>query len=264
MDIAELSVRRPVLMVMVYILICAIAAVFVPRLGIALTPDIEFPSVSVFTSFSNVGPEEIDTNVTKVLTNQLSRIKGLKKITSTSRTGSSWINLEFGYNCDLDEVTSDVESAIARVSGWLPDGCGSPSVMKFNMSSRPIMRLAVEGDLPINELKTVAEDTVSPFIERVEGVASVDIQGGAAKEIRVDVSTNRLEAYGLSLSSIAAALAARNFQLSSGEITQNGIDYEIITSEYYHNLDDIRQTILSTSNGAVIRVDDIADVYEQY
>ncbi len=264
MDIAELSVRRPVLMVMVYILICAIAAVFVPRLGIALTPDIEFPSVSVFTSFSNVGPEEIDTNVTKVLTNQLSRIKGLKKITSTSRTGSSWINLEFGYNCDLDEVTGDVESAIARVSGMLPDGCGSPSVMKFNMSSRPIMRLAVEGDLPINELKTVAEDTVSPFIERVEGVASVDIQGGAAKEIRVDVSTNRLEAYGLSLSSIAAALAARNFQLSSGEITQNGIDYEIITSEYYHNLDDIRQTILSTSNGAVIRVDDIADVYEQY
>lgn len=264
MDIAELSVRRPVLMVMVYILICAIAAVFVPRLGIALTPDIEFPSVSVFTSFSNVGPEEIDTNVTKVLTNQLSRIKGLKKITSTSRTGSSWINLEFGYNCDLDEVTSDVESAIARVSGWLPDGCGSPSVMKFNMSSMPIMRLAVEGDLPINELKTVAEDTVSPFLERVDGVASVDVQGGASKEIRVDVSTNRLEAYGLSLSTIAAALAARNYQLSSGEITQNGIDYEIITSEYYHNLDDIRQTILSTSNGAVIRVDDIADVYEQY
>lgn len=264
MDIAELSVRRPVLMVMVYILICAIAAVFVPRLGIALTPDIEFPVVSVSTSYANVGPEEIDTNVTKVLTNQLSRIKGLKKISSTSRAGSSWITLEFGYNSDLDEVTSDVESAIARVTSWLPDGCSSPSVMKFNMSSMPIMRLAVEGDLPINELKTVAEDIVSPYLERVDGVASVDVQGGAAKEIRVDVSTNRLEAYGLSLSSIAAALAARNFQLSSGEITQNGIDYEIITSEYYHNLDDIRQTILSTSNGAVIRVDDIANVYEQY
>ena len=264
MDIAELSVRRPVLMVMVYILICAIAAVFVPRLGIALTPDIEFPMVTVFTNYSNVGPEEIDTNVTKVISNQLTRIKGLKKITSMSQAGSSRIMMEFGYNCDLDEVTSDVESAIARVSSWLPDGCGSPSVMKFNMSSMPIMRLAVEGDLPINELKTIAEDTVSPYLERVDGVASVDVQGGAAKEIRVDVSTNRLEAYGLSLSTIAAALGARNYQLSSGEITQNGIDYEIITSEYYHTLDDIRQTILSTSNGAVIRVDDIATVYEQY
>lgn len=264
MDIAELSVRRPVLMVMVYILICAIAAVFVPRLGIALTPDIEFPMVTVFTNYSNVGPEEIDTNVTKVISNQLSRIKGLKKITSVSQAGSSRISLEFGYNCDLDEVTSDIESAIARVTGMLPDGCSSPSVFKFNMSSMPIMRLAVEGDLPINELKTVAEDTVSPYLERVDGVASVDVQGGASKEIRVDVSTNRLEAYGLSLSTIAAALAARNYQLSSGEITQNGIDYEIITSEYYHSLDDIRQTILSTSNGAVIRVDDIADVYEQY
>ncbi|MBO4728126.1 MAG: efflux RND transporter permease subunit [Spirochaetaceae bacterium] len=264
MDIAELSVRRPVLMVMVYILICVIALVFVPRLGIALTPDIEFPRITVSTSYPNVGPEEIDTNVTKVLTNQLTRIKGLKKVTSTSQAGSSRISLEFGYNSDLDEVTSDVESAIARVSSWLPDGCGSPSVFKFNMSNMPILFLAVEGDLPINELKAIAEDTVSPYFERVEGVASVDVWGGAAKEIRVDVSTNRLEAYGLSLSSIASALAARNFQLSSGEITQNGIDYEIITSEYYHNLDDIRQTILSTSNGAVIRVDDVATVYEQY
>lgn len=264
MDIAELSVRRPVLMVMVYVLICAIAAVFIPRLGIALTPSIEFPMLTVYTSYSNVGPEEIDNNVTKVITDQLSRIKGLKNVTSMSQTGSSRISLEFGYNCDLDEATNDVESAIARVTGRLPDGCGTPSVMKFDMSSMPIMRLTVEGDLPINELKAIAEDTVSPFLERVDGVASVDVNGGAAKQIRIDVSVNRLEAYGLSLASISNALATRNFQLSSGEITQNGIDYEIITSEYFQNLDDIRQTILSTSNGAVIRVDDVATVYEQF
>lgn len=264
MDISELSVRRPVLMVMVYVLICVVAAVFIPKLGIALTPNVEFPMLAVMTTYSNVGPEEIDTNVTKVITNQLSRIQGIKNITSTSSAGRSQIQLEFAYNSDLDKASRDVESAVSRISGWLPDGCGTPTVIKFDASMMPIMRLSVEGDLPINELKTLAEDKVSPFLERLEDVANVDVQGGAAKEIRVDVSVNRLEAYGLTLSSIAQALAARNYQLSSGEITQNGIDYEIITSEYYQNLDEIRQTIISTAQGSIIRVDDVATVYEQY
>ena len=136
--------------------------------------------------------------------------------------------------------------------------------MKFDMSAMPMMRLVIEGDLPLNELKSIAENTVQPMIERVNGVASTDVMGGAAKEIHVDVSTNRLEAYNLTLSDITSVLASRNIQISSGNITHDGMDYEIVTNEYYDSLDDIRNTIVKTDNIASIRIDDVATVSETF
>lgn len=263
MTISELSVKKPVTITMVYVAILVIASVFLPRLGIALFPDTSMPILSVRTTYSNVGPEEIDKTVTEVLVNQLRRVAGLKSITSTSSAGQSTIRMEFGYDKDLDEAMNDITSAISRVQNQLPDDCGSPSVMKFDMNSRPIMRLAITGDMSVAELRALAEDTVAPFIERVDGVASTDVYGGASLQVRVDVSNNRLEAYGLTLSSITSALAARNVQVSNGTITQNTTDYEIVTDEYFKSLDDIRNTPLTTSGGVTIRLDDIAEVYEQ-
>lgn len=264
MTLAELSVRRPVTIVMVYLLICVIAGVFIPSLGIALYPETTMPMLSVSTSYPNVGPEEIDTSVTQVLTNQLTRIKGLESISSTSSNGSSRISLSFGYDADLDEAYDEIESMLNRISNRLPDGCNTPTVMKFDMSSSPIMRLALEGDLALNELKNLAENTIAPVLERVEGVASVEANGGANKQVKVDVIQNRLDAYGISLNTISQSLQQRNIQLSSGEITQDGMDYEIVTSEYFTSLDDIRKTVVSTIDGVEVRVDDIANVYTEY
>ncbi len=262
MNISELSVRRPVTITMIYVLACVIACVFIPRLGIALYPSTEMPMISVNTSYPNVGPEEIDVNVTDVIVNRLSRISGLKSISTNSSNGRSRVMLEFGYDKDLDEAYDDITAALSNISNQLPDECGIPSIWKFNMDSMPIMRLAVEGDLPIDELKTVAEDTIQPMLERVDGVATTDVSGGVAREVIVDVSRNRLEALGLTLQNITSALSSRNIQVSSGRITKGTLDYEIVTNEYYQSLDDIRNTIVTTKDGVAIRIDDVADVYE--
>ncbi len=262
MNISELSVRRPVTITMLYVLACVIAAVFIPRLGIALYPSTEMPMLTVSTSYPNVGPEEIDTNVTDVITSRLNRITGLKSIVSTSRNGRSQIRLEFGYDTDLEQAKDDVTAALSNISNRLPEECGTPSIFQFNIDSRPIMQLAVEGDLPVDELKTLAEDIVQPLLERVDGVATTEVSGGVAREIIVDLSRNRLEAFGLTAQNIRSALAARNMQVSSGTITHNDMDYEIVTSEYYQSLEDIRTTVIATKDGAAIRLDDVADVYE--
>lgn len=264
MSIAELSVRRPVTMTMAYVLVIVIACVFIPQLGTALFPSTTMPFLMVSTTYTGVGPEEIDDTVTTVIVNQLKGISGLDSITSTSQTGSSRIQLEFGYDIDLDDAYDDVSSALSRITSQLPDNCGTPSIRRFDSSSMPIMRLGVSGELALDELKTLSEDTIQPLLERVDGVASVDIRGGANREIHIDVIHNRMEAYGISLQSVSSALAARNIQLSSGDITQNGMDYEIITSEYFQSLDDIRQTVISKSDNGVIRVDDVANVYEAF
>ncbi|GHV87459.1 acriflavin resistance protein [Spirochaetia bacterium] len=263
MDISELSVRKPVTVTMLYILVCVIAAVFIPRLGIALYPSVSMPSVNIMTSYSNVGPEEIDKTVTKPIFNALRRIADVKNITSRSSSGRSQVQLEFGYNKNMDEAVDDVTAALTRITNSLPSGCGAPTVMRFSMSAMPIMRMAVTGDVSLDELRVISEDTVQPLLERVSGVASAEINGGVSREIHVDVNNNRLEAYGLTLQTITSALAARNIQTSNGTLTHGTTDYEIITDEYFKSLDDIRNTVISSSAGtAGIRLDDLADVYE--
>ncbi|WP_062326905.1 efflux RND transporter permease subunit [Treponema endosymbiont of Eucomonympha sp.] len=263
MQISELSVRKPVTVTMLYVLVCVVSLVFLPRLGIALYPNVTPPYINVMTTYTNAGPEEVDKAVTQVIVNRLERVADVKSITSRSSSGQSRIQLEFGYDKNLDEATNDVSDALSRVLNSLPDDCGAPSVFKFSMNARPIMRLAVTGGASLGELKTLAEDTVSPLLERVSGVASAEVNGGAVREVRVDVSNNRLEAYGLTLGTVTAALAARNVQLSSGTLTHGATDYEIVTDEYFRSLGDIRDTVVSGGGGAAaVRLSDVAEVYE--
>lgn len=264
MNIAELSVRRPVAMTMVYILISVIAVVFIPQLGVELYPSTEMPMLSISTTYTGVGPDEVDLNVTTPIYDAIKGVSGIEEINSTSQEGQSRIMVSYAFGEDLDEAYDDLNSALANISRVLPDDADTPSIMRRDMSASPIMRLAIDGDLALNELKNLAEDTVQPLLERLEGVSSIDVSGGSDKIIRVSVHQNRLEAYGLTLSQIASTLAARNVQLSSGEITQNNIDYEIVTTEYYTSLDDIRDTTITTIDGASIIVDDVADVYETF
>ncbi len=272
MTISALSVRGPVTITLIYVLICVSAEIFLPRLGNALYPTVDMPMISVRTTYSNVGPEEIEENVTKVLENQLGRVEGLKSITTQSSEGQSMIMMEFGYDVDLDEATDNIQEVLNMVPRRLPDDCDPPTGFKFDMSSAPIMRLTVKGDLPLNELKSIAEDTIQPYLERVSGVASADVMGGAQKIVRVDVSRNRLEAYDLTLSQISSALSGRNIQLSGGTVTQDGMDYQITTNEYFSSLDDIRRTVVKTNavtdgtanRSNVVRLQDVADVYEEY
>ncbi|MCR4789704.1 MAG: efflux RND transporter permease subunit [Treponemataceae bacterium] len=264
MSISELSVRRPVTIVMIYVLISVVSFVFIPQLGIALFPSTTFPVLSIYSVYSGVGPEEIDENVTQVILEQVKGISGVKQLTSYAKYGYTFIIMEFGYEKDLDEAQDDVEQALSGISNSLPDGCSTPAVRQFNMSSLPIMKLAVKGNVDLGELNSIAEETVTPLLQRVNGVAQVEVQGGAAKQVKVDVIHNRIEAYGLTLSQISSALATRNIQLSAGDITLDGMDYEIVTSEYFGSLDDIRTTVVSTINDVPVKVDDLANVYEEY
>jgi len=265
MTLSELSVRKPVTITMIFILICVVSAVFVPRLGIALNPSTSLPILSVSASYPNVGPEEIDKNVTEVLVNRLSRVPNLQNITSNSSAGSSRITLEFGYDVDIDEALNDVQTILSSVSRSLPEDCSTPTVRKFDINSQPFMRLAIQGNLQKNELKDIAENTVQPLLERIEGVASTDVNGGANKEIKVDVSTNRLEAHQLTLNAISSALSSRNIQLSGGKISQNGMSYEVVTNAYFSSLEEIRETPLKTyGDGTVLHLGDVAEVYEYF
>ncbi len=272
MKVSELSVRQPVTISMLYVLVCVVALIFVPRLGVALYPTVNRPVFTVGTFWTDVGPEEVEQNVTRVLESRLSVISGLKEMSSTSALGRSFIRLTFGYDVDLDEASNDIKEVLTNASRALPDDCDTPMLWHYDANARPIMRLTVSGDMAVSELRVIAEDTVAPLLERIEGVATADVSGGAARIVRVDVNENRLRAYKLTLSGIASALSARNLRASGGSLLDHGIDYEIYLNEAFTSLEDIRHTVVSSvsvpATGAnvtrshVVRLEDVAEVYE--
>ena len=261
MTVAELSVRRPVLMTMVYLLIAVIAVVFLPRLDIALYPSVEMPVVSVMVSCNDAGPEEVELQVAQVIENAVGNIENLDTMTSVSNEGSCFVVLQFEYGTDLDEAQDEVQSAVTRITRALPDWAESPTVMTFNASGNTtILRLMLRGNMTVDELQVIADETVSPLIERIEGVSQVDSFGGANVEYDILVSPNRMQAYGVTISQIGAAVAARNIQSTMGEVTQNGVDYQITVDGRYRSIEEIENTLVATIDGYPVLVRDIADV----
>ena len=265
MTLSELSVRRPVLMTMVYVLICVICLVFLPRLDIALYPDVDLPVISVMVSCNDAGPEEVELQVTEMMEDALDSLQNLDTMTSVSREGMSMVILEFNYGTDLDDAAEDVNTITSMMSRRLPDWAENPTVIRFDsMGSGSIMRLTLTGNRTKEELHYIAENTVQPLIERIEGVSQVNVYGGSAVEYTVEVDPNRLEAYGITLSQISSMIAARNMQSTGGEITQRGMDYQITADARYMTLEDIRQTIVGyTGRGTPIYLQDVADVVEE-
>ena len=190
-------------------------------------PDVDSPYINVRTTYKNAGPESVEKTVTKVLEGQLVSLSGLKSLTSTSSEGSSSISLEFNYGTDLESVTNDIRDKISRVTRSLPDNASSPSIFKMNADSMPIMRIAVRGNRSNDDLKIIAEDQIVDLLEQVDGVAEASVSGGREKILRVDVSQNRLSAYGLTMANLSAALSKQNLELGGGKINEGETDYTI-------------------------------------
>lgn len=261
MTISELSVRRPVLMTMVYVLICVIAVVFLPQLDIALYPSVDMPILSVMVDCSDAGPEEIEQQVAKVLESSLSSLENLESMTTQCSEGRAMVMLEFSYGTDLDDISDDISTIITRLSRQLPDWAETPQLMRFDMSSdNTILRLILNGNQTKEELQQIADETVAPLIERIPGVSQVEAYGGSSVEYDVNVSANRLAAYGITLSQVSSALASRNVQSTGGTITQDGMNYQVATDERYTSLDQLRETVVATIDGVPVLVQDIAEV----
>jgi len=268
MSIVRRSIDHPVTIVMVFVLLCGIAAVFVGRIPVSLNPEIEMPMLSVRTLYSGAGPEDVEQNVTRILENAFSSLEGLKKMSSTSSQGSSNIRLEFGYGVNLDKAQSEIESTISGLLNRLPVDADAPSVRRFDMSAQPIIRLIIKGDRSLEELQKIGEEFVQPQMERIKGVATASVEGGSSKILSVEVSQNRLAAYGLTLTNVATALASQNILLSGGQIVRGDTEYQIRSHENLSSVEEVRGLVIKTvsSDGTgekrVIRLEDLADVRE--
>ena len=274
MTLSERCVRKPVTTLLVFITLIALGIYCVFSLPVDMYPDMDIPYILVYTNYSNAGPEEIEQSLTRTLESSLSGVSGLKKLQSQSSTGISLVILEFEYGTNLDAATGEIRDKIDLVRSYLPTDADSPVIMKMDPSMMPIMVMALKGNRTPEELRKYAEDVVQPRFEQLDGIASASIMGGREKSVNVDIPRDRLEAYGLSISSVAQMIGAQNVQSSGGQITSGDTNYTIKTSGKYQSIDDLKNTVITykpstygVTGGAelkTVRLRDIADVYEGY
>lgn len=260
MSIPRFAIERPVTMFMVSAVIVLLGAISLVRLPVDLLPDLSFPSLTVRVGYAGVGPREIEETITRPIEQTVSAVAGLDQVNSTSSEGSSTVRLNFVWGTDLGEAADDLRSRIDRIRGRLPEDADPPVIFKFDSTAWPIMTLAVEGDFDPVALREIAERTLAPRIERVNGVASVSTQGGLRRQIRVDLSKEKITGLGLPVDRIVQVLGTENQNIPVGEINEGNLTYLVRSPGQFTSLDEIRNLAVLTRDGVPVYMRDIAEV----
>lgn len=261
MKLPEFSVKRKVTASMMAAILVVLGAISFTRLGLDFFPDLEYPTVSVITSYPGASSEDIENVLTRPLEQVVSSVNRVKKVTSQTSEGVSVVSIEFEWGTNLDFAAQDVRDQIALSEQYLPEDANDPIVVKFSFSQFPVIFYGITSDLPAMRLKTIIEDEVAPRLERLDGVASARVFSMDEREILVDVDRPALESRGLTLDQVLMALRAENLNLPAGSIVERHADILVRTMGEFRSLDDVRRTVVGlTQAGEPIYVGDIAEV----
>ena len=260
MNIYEKAVRKPISTILIFVGVIFFGLFSLTKLAIDQFPEMEFPAVAVFTTYPGANAEEIETNVTRILEDQLNTVDNLEKITSTSSDNYSIVNLELEWGSDITEATNDVRDVINRSSKLLPDGAEQPIVFKFSSSMQPIMILSVTADESYAALNKELDEKLVNTLNRIEGVGAVSLGGAPEREIQVNVDPTKLEAYGLTVESLGQLIAAENVNIPAGTIDIGSNTYNIKADAEYSAGEQVRDVIVSNAGGRTIHLTDVAEV----
>ena len=264
MSLYDLSIRRPVATAMTFLAIIVVGSVSFYYLPVDLLPEIEYPRVTVYTNYPNVGPEEVETIITDPVSNAVSSVPNVERITSRSSEGSSRVNLEFAQGTDLNAAANDVRAALDRIRDDLPVEAEPPGIWKFDPNSQEIVTVAVESSRDMESLTRLLERNLGKQFEQIPGVGTLNIQGGIYRQIRVNIDRDRLKSYDLSAAQVQQAIAQSNVALPGGNVKEGLNDLYVRTQGEYESLDEIRRTVVTTADQTPIRVQDVAKVVDGY
>lgn len=255
---SEWVVKRPVAVTMAVLVVILLGVISFTRLQIDLLPELKLPMAVVLTNYRGAGPEEVEKVVTKPLEDALGTVRNLKSIRSLSASGSSMVMLEFEWGTDMDFATLEMREKVDLARTFFPEGVEKPMVVKMDPTMIPVVTLAMYGGLDEQSLKEVAQTTLKDRLERLAGVASVSVTGGANREIQVIIPPEKLKLYNLSLLQIVQALQGENLTFSGGKVEDAGRNVLVRVTGEFKNLDQVREVALATGTGGTVKLGDLA------
>jgi HAE1 family hydrophobic/amphiphilic exporter-1 len=260
MKLYETAVRKPVSTILIFIGAIILGLFSLNRLSIDLYPELDFPALSVITSYAGASAADIEQNVTKRLEDNLNTVSYLKKITSRSQDNISIITLEFEWGSDLDQAANDVRDILGRMETYLPDNADKPMIIRFNSSMIPIMLLYATAGESYNGLYKILDDKVANPINRIEGVGAVNISGSPVREVQVNVDPQKLEAYMLSVEQIGQIIAQENANIPAGAIDIGSERLALRIEGEFSESELLKDIVVSKAGDKVIRLSDVAMV----
>ncbi len=260
-SIVETSIKRPLLIIVIFTVLTLGGLVCYNMLSLNLLPKFELPMITVSTVYPGAGASEVETSVTKKVEDALSTLENLKKITSTSQEGVSIIAVELNEGTDPNLAVQDAQRKINAIKSDLPTEILDPSINKISLDEKPIMNIAASSSLPPTQFYKLIEDRVQPRLAKLPGVGSVDMVGGNERQIRVNIDAEKLRAYNLSILQVLQAIQTANMEIPAGTVENTGAVYSVRLAAKFSSLNELRNTVIATSpQGGKIKVLDIAEV----
>ncbi len=253
------SIKRPVTTCMVVLVVLMLGLVAYNNLDLEFMPSVDLPVAMVMTQYRGAGPEEVEELVTKPIESTLSTLTGVDTITSQSSEGSSMVVVMFVDGTDLDTAVNDMRDKMEGVTRMLPDDAEDPSIMKMDMDASTFNIGVTSDNMDIATLYDYVDENVTNYFERLEGIASVSLNGGVDKEIQIMLSPEKMSRYGLTISSVSQALAQENQDTSAGTLKQGSQDMTMRVAGSFEDIEDIKNIYISTSGGNGLLLKDIAD-----
>ncbi|MBL7069554.1 MAG: efflux RND transporter permease subunit [Candidatus Omnitrophica bacterium] len=245
MHLPEFSVRRPVTTIMIFSAIILLGIMSWNRLPQELFPPITYPQLTVVTTYENAAPEEIETQITRLIEESIGTVSNLRRITSISKEGVSIVIAEFLWSTNMDFAALGVREKIDLIKERLPIDAEEPIVKKFNPFDLPIMTLSITGDVHPARLRTITERYIEDEVEKIAGVASADIAGGIEREILVEVDQDKLQASGVPILDVVDAIRDANLNYPAGTIKEVFTEYLIRTMGEFREVSEIGEIPVS-------------------
>ena len=258
--LAEICIKRPVFAAMIILALVVVGASSYFKLGVDRFPSIDVPTIYIRASLPGAAPEEMETSVVKVIEDSVNRVEGIETMRGVARNGQAFIILNFDLNRDIDTAAQDVRDRLQGITRELPAGMDPPSVNKSDNDSYPIITAAISGNRSQRELAEIADKRIRVELERANGVGEVFVNGGPNRAINVWVDADRLAAYRLPITQVRNAIVRQNADVPGGNMDAGTRELTLRTMGRIIEPRDFENIVVSTANGAPIRVRDVGYV----
>ncbi|MGS0763289.1 efflux RND transporter permease subunit [Syntrophomonas curvata] len=265
MKIVNFAVKRPVAVIILVSVVIILGFFTLSKMAVDLIPDMKLPIAAVMTEYPGVGPEEVESQVSKPLEGSLNTLSNIKEIQSISTSGSSMILIYFKWGTNMDSSVNEIREKIGLIEKYLPTGSQKPVVLRMDPTLMPVIQIGINSDtMTLGQLQEVAEDVIEPRLSRITEVASVVMTGGLQREVKVEVDPVKLANYNLTLAQVNQVLQTENFNMSAGEVKDGGRKYFLRSLQQFESVEDIQDVAILTSTGNTVYLKDIAAVTDGY
>lgn len=259
--LSRLAVQRPITFMMTSLILIGFGIFGVLQLRLNLYPDVSFPTITIFTGYEGVAPEDMETLVTRPIEENVGSISGIRRVRSLSSQGASVVKLNFNWGTDLYEAENDVRKQLGFVARAIPRDAETPLVFSYDPNQEPIVVLAVTSEVrSARDLRTYATQILEQRIERINGIASAETSGGLERQINVVIDNEKMRLFNISISEISNRLNAENIQVPAGQLTEGNTVYSLRTMGELKSVEQIKNTVVAVRDGRSLYLRDVANV----